>query len=81
RSPLGLAWENLPAFIALLTILAALGFIWSNTPVKRETIERDLDYKLAAQFKSMNDLKRAAIFEHKADALQHQMNSDGARWP
>jgi hypothetical protein len=81
RSPLGLAWENLPAFIALLAILAALGFVWSNAPVKRETIERDLDYKLAAQFKSMNNLKRAATFEYKADALQHQMNSDDSRRP
>jgi hypothetical protein len=63
RSPLGLAWGNLPAFIALLAILAALGFVWSKAPVKSETIELDLDYKLAAQFKSMNNLQRAAIFE------------------
>jgi len=81
RSPLGLAWENLPAFIALLAILAALGFVWSNAPVKRETIERDLDYKLAAYFKSVNNLKRAAIYEHKADALRYQMNSEGSRRP
>ena len=81
RSPLGLAWENLPAFIALLTILAALGFVWSKAPVKRETIERDLDCKLAAYFKSVNNLKRAAIYEHKADVLKHQGNSDGARRP
>jgi hypothetical protein len=72
RSPLGLAWENLPAFIALLAILAALGFAWSKAPVKRETIERDLDYKLAAYFKSVNNLKRAAIFEHKAELLKNQ---------
>jgi hypothetical protein len=69
RSPLGLAWENLPAFIAWLAILAALGFVWSKAPVKRETIERDLNYKLAAYFKSENNLKRAAIHERKADAL------------
>jgi hypothetical protein len=71
RSPLGLAWENLPAGIALLTILAALGFVWSNAPVKRETIERDLDYQLAAYFKSQNNLKRAAIFEQKAKMLEN----------
>jgi hypothetical protein len=70
RSPLGLAWENLPAFIALLAILAALGFAWSKAPVKRETIERDLDYKLAAYFKSVNNFNRAAIHERKADALK-----------
>jgi hypothetical protein len=72
RSPLGLAWENLPAFIALLAILAAMGFVWSKAPVKRETIERDLDYKLAADFKSMNNPKRAAIFEHRAEMLKNQ---------
>jgi hypothetical protein len=72
RSPLGLAWENLPAGIAFVAILAALGFVWSIAPVKRETIERNLDYKLAADFKSMNNLKRAAIFEHKAELLKNQ---------
>ena len=72
RSPLGLAWENLPAFIAWLTILAALGFVWSKAPVKRETIERDLDYQLAANFKSMDYLKRAAIYEHKAGMMKNQ---------
>jgi hypothetical protein len=72
RSPLGLAWENLPAGIAFLAILAALGFVWSKAPVKRETIERDLDYQLAAHFKSVDNLKRAAIYEHKADQLKNQ---------
>jgi hypothetical protein len=72
RSPLGLAWENLPAFIALLAILAALGFVWSKAPVKRGTIERDMDSKLAAYFKSVDNLKRAAIYEHKAEALKNQ---------
>ena len=72
RSPLGLAWENLPAGVAFLAILAALGFVWSKAPVKRETIERDLDYKLAAYFKSENNLKRAAIYEHKAELLKNQ---------
>jgi len=72
RSPLGLAWENLPAGISFLAILAALGFVWSKTPVKRETIERDLDYKLAAYFKSVNNLNRAAIYEHKAGLPKNQ---------
>jgi hypothetical protein len=62
----------LPAFIAVLALLAALGFVWSKAPVKRETIERDLDYKLAAQFKSVNNSKRAAIFDQKAGALENQ---------
>jgi hypothetical protein len=81
RSPLGLAWENLPVSIALLTILAALGFAWSKAPVKREIIEQDLEYKLAAHFESVDNFKRAAIHERKADALKHQGNSDGARRP
>ena len=72
RSPLGLAWENLPAGIAFLAILAALGFVWSKAPVKRETIERDLDYRLATYFKSVGNLKRAAIFEHQAELLKNQ---------
>ena len=72
RSPLGLAWENLPAGIAFLAMLSALCFVWSKAPVKRETIERDLDYKLAAYFKSVDNPKRAAIFEHKAELLKNQ---------
>ena len=72
RSPLGLAWDNLPACIAFLAMLSALCFVWSKAPVERETIERDLDYKLAAYFKSVDNLKRAAIFEHKAGLLKNQ---------
>ena len=72
RSPLGLAWENLPAGVAFLAMLSALCFVWSKAPVKRETIERDLDYKLAAYFKSVDNLKRAAIFEHKAGLLKNR---------
>ena len=81
RDPSGLAWKNIPAFIALLTLLAALGFVWSNTPLKRETIECALQYQLADYFKSIGNPERAAIHEHKADALKQQGNSDGARRP
>jgi hypothetical protein len=81
RSPLGLAWENLPAFMALLTLLVALGFVWSKAPVKRETIERDLDYKLAAYFKSANNASRAAVFERNAETLQRRENSDDSGRP
>ncbi|HTV75855.1 MAG TPA: hypothetical protein VMD57_02565, partial [Candidatus Baltobacteraceae bacterium] len=72
RSPLGLAWENLPAFVVLLTLLAALGFVWSKAPVKRETVERGLDYKIAAYLKSMNNPERAATFEQNAEALENK---------
>ncbi|HUB87721.1 MAG TPA: hypothetical protein VMB22_07490, partial [Verrucomicrobiae bacterium] len=80
-SPLGLAWENLPAFITLLALLAALGFVWSKAPVKRETIERDLDYKIAAYFKSVNNTGRAAVYERAAEALQQRETSDGSGRP
>jgi hypothetical protein len=72
RSPPGLAWKNLPAFIAWLTILAALGFVWSKAPVKRETVRRDLEYQLAEYFKSVNNPERAAIYEHKAGTMENQ---------
>ena len=81
RSPLGLAWENLPALVALPAILAALGFAWSKAPVRRETVERDLQYNLAAYFKSVGNPKRAAIHEHKAEALQPRGDSDGSGRP
>jgi hypothetical protein len=70
RDPRGLAWENIPAFAALLALLAALGFVWSKAPVQRETIERTLQYRLADYFKSSGDLDRAAIHQHKAEALK-----------
>ena len=72
RSPLGLAWENLPAFVAVLTLLSALGLVWSKSPVRRETIERQLQYQLVGYFKSVNNSRRAAIHELKAEALKDQ---------
>ena len=70
RNPLGLALENIPAFAALLILLAALGFVWSKAPIQRETIERTLQYELADYFKSIGDPERAAIHEKKAEALK-----------
>jgi hypothetical protein len=81
RSPLGLAWENLPALVAGFAILAALGLVWTKAPVKRETIERDLDYKLAAYFQSVDNAGRAAIFERKAEALPPDGKSAGSGRP
>jgi hypothetical protein len=72
RKPSGLAWENLPALIALLTLLAALGFAWSKEPIRRETIEREIHCRLAAHFNSVNNPTRAAIHEHKAELLKNQ---------
>jgi hypothetical protein len=70
RDPRGLTWENIPAFAASLTLLAALGFVWSKAPIQRETIERTLQYELADYFKSVGNPERAAIHEHKAEALK-----------
>jgi len=69
RDPLGLAWENIPALIVLLALLAALGFVWSKAPLKRETVERALQYKLVDYFKSADDPERAAIHQRQAEAL------------
>jgi hypothetical protein len=70
RNPLGVALENLPAFAVLLTLLAALGFVWSKAPVQRATVERALQSNLADYFKSAGDEKRAAAHEKKAEALK-----------
>jgi len=73
RATLGLAREN-PAGIAVLltclvTCLVAFGFFWSKRSVSRESVEYQMHRDLAAYFKSSNNLKRAAIHEHKADEL------------
>ena len=80
RSPLGLAWENLPAFIALLAILAALGFVWSKAPVQRETIERICNTSSLIISNPLDNPERAAIHEHKAEAMK-TINSNGSRRP
>jgi hypothetical protein len=72
RSPSGLAWENLPACLILLALLGALGFAWTKSPTRRETVERQLQYQLAGYFKSVNNSKRAAIHEQKAELLDGQ---------
>jgi hypothetical protein len=81
RGTLGLARANPAGIIALLASLAALGFVWSKRSLQRESVEYTLQRELAAHFKSVDNFKRAAIHEHKADALKHQGNSDGARRP
>ncbi len=72
RSPLGLKLENLPLCLALFTALGSLGFVWSKSPVHRETIERQIHYQLADYFQSVNNPGRAAIHEQKAKALENQ---------
>jgi hypothetical protein len=81
RGALGLTRANPAGIAALLASLTALGFVWSKRSLQRETVEYELQRELAAYFKSVDNFKRAAIHEHKADALKHQGNSDGTRRP
>ncbi|HEV2691528.1 MAG TPA: hypothetical protein VG347_01390 [Verrucomicrobiae bacterium] len=71
RSPAGLAWENLPAFIALLALLAALGFVWSRSVNTRRTMEYSLQTQLVGYFQANNNPQRAAIHAAKAEALKN----------
>jgi hypothetical protein len=66
KGGMGLARENLIGVIAFLTGLMTLGFVLSKRSINRESVEYGLQQSLAAYFKSHNDLKRAAIHEHKA---------------
>ena len=81
RGTPGLARANPAGIIVLLAGLAALGFVWSKRSLQRESVEYALQRELAVHFKSVDNFKRAAIHEHKAEALKHQGNSDGARRP
>jgi hypothetical protein len=69
---MGLAPENTAGIIALLAGLAALGFVGSKHSLRRESVEYELHCELAAQFKSANNLERAATHQHKADALKNR---------
>jgi len=80
RAPAGLAWENLPAFVSLLALLAALGFVWTKAPITRDSVEQALQSQLADYFKSVDNPQRAAFHEHRAEALKKaNENSHGTR--
>jgi hypothetical protein len=81
RGSMSLSRGNPAGIIILLAGLAALGFVWSKRSLQRESVEYALQRELAAYFKSVDNFKRAAIHEHKADVLKQQGNSDGARRP
>ena len=70
RGALGLMRANPAGIIALLAGLTALGFVWSNRSLRRDSVEYGLQRDLAAYFKSNHNLKRAAIHERKAEALK-----------
>jgi hypothetical protein len=69
RGTPGLARANPVGIIVLLAGLAALGFVWSKRSLQRESVEYALQRELVAYFQSADNPKRAAIHEHKADAL------------
>ncbi|HXR05040.1 MAG TPA: hypothetical protein VN836_10080 [Verrucomicrobiae bacterium] len=81
RGAFGLARANPMGIVVLLAGLAALGFVWSKRSLQRESVEFEMQRELATYFKSVNDLNRAAFHEHRAEALQQQINSDGSRRP
>ena len=70
RGSLGLSAKNPVAVLALLTGLAAMGFVWSQHTVTRQSVEYQLQQEIADNFKAAGNLKRAAIHEQKAEALK-----------
>ena len=70
RGNTGLADGNPARIFALLACLAALGFVWSQRSLHRQSVERDLQQQLAAYFKSASKPDRAVIHQHKADELK-----------
>jgi hypothetical protein len=70
RGNTGLMDGNPARILALLACLAALGFVWSQRSLQRQSVERDLQQQLAAYFKSAGKPDRAAIHQHKADELK-----------
>lgn len=72
QEPAGLAWKNIPKCIATIAMLAALGWVWTKTPIHRETVERELQLQLVDYFQANHDPKRAAIHQFKAEALKNR---------
>lgn len=70
RGAPGLTMRNPLGIVALLAGLAAIGFVWSNRSLQRETVESTMEQELADYFKSFGNLKRAAIYERKAEELK-----------
>lgn len=63
--------ERFPAAtVVLLAGLVALGFVWSNRSLQRESVEYDLQQQIVTFFKAINRPDRAAIHERRAEALK-----------
>ena len=70
RGALGMPMLSLVGVLALLAGLAALGFVWSQHAVTRQSVEYGLQEQIIANFQRAGNLKRAAIHEQKAEALK-----------
>ncbi|HEX3857558.1 MAG TPA: hypothetical protein VHY30_09715 [Verrucomicrobiae bacterium] len=70
RGTMDLNMKNPAGVLALLTGLAALGFVWEKRLLQRGSVEYGMQQQLAADFKSAGNFKRAAIHEHKAEELK-----------
>ena len=70
RGTMGLNVKNPAGILALLTGLAALGFVWEKRSLRRESVEYLMQQQLAADFKSAGNFNRAAIHARKAEELK-----------
>jgi hypothetical protein len=70
RGGMDLKAGNPAAILALLVVLAALGFVWEKRSLTRASVESGMQQQLADYFKTTGNLKRAATHEHRAQELE-----------
>lgn len=74
RGALGLSAKNPAGIVALLAVLASLGFVWSRHTVSRQSVEYALQEQIAANFRAAGNAERAAFHEQKAQELKQFAN-------
>ncbi len=62
--------RNPVVILALLAGLVALGFVWSQHSLTRDSVEYALQKQLAADFRADGNFGRAAIHKQKAEQLK-----------
>jgi hypothetical protein len=65
REMMGLSFKNPAGIVVLLTLIVALGVVWSKRDVRRVTVERALHEDLIGYFKE-RDPDRSATHARKA---------------
>jgi hypothetical protein len=70
RESMDLTRRNPAAILALLVGVAAVAFDGSKHFLPRESVEFELQFQLAADFKAANNFSRAAIHERKTEELK-----------